>query len=95
MFLEKYSLNLGLTAYFQFKTSDWHTPPQPIVKAKLATEIAKSVKKFIQAKKATDIDPKFAEWRVGTGYINLDRLTLVAFRQTSRSSWQPVLALRY
>lgn len=79
----------------QFRAFDWHKPPQRILKSKLATEIAKSVKKFIEENKHAEIDVIFADRRVGPGYIDLDRLLLVAFKQVSRSSWQPELALRY
>lgn len=81
--------------YLQFRTLDWHKPPRPIIRAKLATKIAKSVERFVKAKEDTQVDADFAEWRIGTGYVNLDRLTLISFKQASRSSWQPVLALRY
>lgn len=67
----------------QFKTLDWHKPPQPISKAKLATEISKSVSKFCEVVKATH----------GSVNIDFDRLILMSFRQASKSSWQPVFTV--
>lgn len=73
----------------QIKTRDWRKTPRPITRAKLATEIAKTTRKFIdimEDKPQTD-----HRWRVGNGAnrININDLVLVRLERVSKASWQP------
>lgn len=73
----------------QIKTRDWRKAPRPISRGKLATEIAKATRKFIdvmQNKPQTDY-----YWRVGDGanQIGINDLVLVRLERVSRASWQP------
>jgi len=65
----------------QIKTHDWSRGRRPISRAKLATEIAKVVDRFV----------KDMCKRSGSCNIDTNRLALTALKQVSKSSWQPEL----
>lgn len=72
--------------------------------SKLATEIAKLVRKFIkvclnvptdiqrvdpsQEMQGVPIDPIYARWQVGPGGIEIADLHLASFEQVTLGSWQ-------
>jgi len=78
----------------QIKTRDGRKRPQPITKAKLATEIAKAVQKFIEDKRDTPFVGAELGWCLRSEHITLDKLYLVRLVNRSRSSWQPSLCFR-
>ncbi|KAH9840222.1 uncharacterized protein C8Q71DRAFT_746403 [Rhodofomes roseus] len=79
----------------QIPTRDFRSPPQPITKAKLAKNVAKTVQRFIhdmeQRPMEEDANPV---WRVGAGHIQLQDLTLVGLQHVSMGSWQAYVVLR-
>jgi len=81
----------------QIKTLDWRKPPKPIMLSKLSTEIAKSVKSFIEngAEEiaAGEADHEPVHWKVGRNGLPLKCLLLRSLIQVSRASWQPELLL--
>jgi len=75
----------------QMRTKDWRRKPSPISKAKLATEVAKKVDRFL---KDTGYNPRSPHWIPSSpGHVNIDRLALVALEHVSMASWQPHLRL--
>lgn len=78
----------------QIPTKDFRTPPGPITRAKLAKNVAKCIKRFIEdnQKRALeeDADPS---WRVGLQHIKLEDLVLVGLHHVSMGSWQPFIRL--
>jgi len=73
----------------QIKTNDWRKTRRPITRAKLATDISKSLSLFIQEMENEPIDPLNEKWRLGAGHITVDQITLVALEHVSKGSWQP------
>jgi hypothetical protein len=67
----------------QMRTKDWRRKPSPITKAKLATEVAKKVDRFLK-----DIrrNPQSS-----LGLVTTNHLALVALEHVSMASWQPHL----
>ncbi|KAJ7431967.1 hypothetical protein FB451DRAFT_1483487 [Mycena latifolia] len=81
----------------QIPTKDFRSPPGPITRAKLAKNVAKCVKRFIQERHGQPMeDDADARWRVGPGphQIKLEDLILVSIHHVSMGSWQPHLRLR-
>ncbi|KAI1793577.1 hypothetical protein LXA43DRAFT_885417 [Ganoderma leucocontextum] len=73
----------------QIPTRDFRSPPQPITRAKLARNVAKTVQRFIQEMGNQNMDdPSEAKWRVGTRDIRLENLILVGLQHVSMGSWQ-------
>ncbi|TBU27237.1 hypothetical protein BD309DRAFT_863201 [Dichomitus squalens] len=73
----------------QIPTRDFRSPPQPITRAKLARNVAKTVQRFIQEmENQTMEDPSEVKWRVGTRGIRLEDLILVGLQHVSMGSWQ-------
>jgi len=75
----------------QMRTKDWKRKPSPISKAKLATEVAKKVKRFLE-----DMRPNHRGSQgdpLSPSRLDFDRLTLVALEHVSMGSWQPHLRL--
>ncbi|KAH9951262.1 hypothetical protein B0H21DRAFT_718134 [Amylocystis lapponica] len=62
-----------------------------ITLAKLAKKIAEELKRFIELNQNFVLED--TRWKVGSGFITLDRLLLVEARQVSGGSIQPVLRL--
>jgi len=73
----------------QIKTNDWRKTRRPITRAKLATDISKSLALFVQEMENEPVDPQNEKWRFGPGYITIDQITLVALEHVSKGSWQP------
>ncbi|EPT04896.1 hypothetical protein FOMPIDRAFT_1034573 [Fomitopsis schrenkii] len=79
----------------QIPTRDFRTPPQPITRAKLAKNVAKTVQRFIQDMEQRPMeDDADIRWRVGPGHIQLQDLALVGLQHVSMGSWQAYLILR-
>ncbi|KAA1468803.1 hypothetical protein DENSPDRAFT_772093 [Dentipellis sp. KUC8613] len=80
----------------QIPTRDFRNPPGPITRAKLAKNVAKSVKRFIEEHQhrpmEEDGDPA---WRVGRPNIDLFDLILIQLDHVSRGSWQAQLQLAH
>ncbi|KAM5530228.1 hypothetical protein V8D89_016116 [Ganoderma adspersum] len=73
----------------QIPTRDFRSPPQPITRAKLARNVAKTVQRFIQEMENQAMeDPSEVKWRVGTRGIRLEDLILVGLQHVSMGSWQ-------
>ncbi|KAI0741532.1 hypothetical protein C8Q80DRAFT_1110611 [Daedaleopsis nitida] len=73
----------------QIPTRDFRSPPQPITRAKLARNVAKTVLRFIQEmENQQQEDPSEARWRVGSRAIHLEDLALVGLQHVSMGSWQ-------
>ncbi|KAH9927380.1 hypothetical protein B0H21DRAFT_700595 [Amylocystis lapponica] len=82
----------GYSSYArQITVRDSTKSVNPITVARLARKVAEEVKRFIELNENVVIDDPL--WRVGPGYITLDRLLLVEVRQVSEESIQPVLRL--
>jgi len=75
----------------QLRTYDWRRPPQKIPLDKLATEVGKHIRQFVEKLETQDIDPEYREWRVGPNGIQLKDLRLAALEQVSAGSYQPRL----
>ncbi|KAH9828764.1 uncharacterized protein C8Q71DRAFT_891830 [Rhodofomes roseus] len=80
----------------QIPTRDFGMAPQPITKSTLAKSVAKVVRQFIEEAGTchwhTEEDADLA-WRVGTGHIQLQDLSLIGLQHVSMSSWQAYVAL--
>jgi len=75
----------------QMRTKDWRRKPSPITKAKLATEVAKKVDRFL---KDMHHNPRNSHWTPSSpGPVDVSRLALVALEHVSMASWQPHLRL--
>jgi hypothetical protein len=75
----------------QMRTKDWKRKPSPITKAKLATEVAKKLDRFLQ-----EVRPNHWCSEGGTLsplQVDVNRLVLVALQHVSMGSWQPHLRL--
>jgi len=73
----------------QMRTKDWKRKPSPITKAKLATEVAKKVDRFLLDMRHT---PRGCHGDAPSpGHIDTSRLALVALEHVSQASWQPHL----
>ncbi|KAI0658025.1 hypothetical protein C8Q70DRAFT_255596 [Cubamyces menziesii] len=73
----------------QIPTRDFRSPPQPVTRAKLARNVAKTIKRFIEDMESRDLeDPSQSKWRVGKNGIRLDDLVLVGLQHVSMGSWQ-------
>ncbi|EIW58688.1 uncharacterized protein TRAVEDRAFT_37540 [Trametes versicolor FP-101664 SS1] len=73
----------------QIPTRDFRSPPQPVTRAKLARNVAKTIKRFII--EMTDRrmeDEAEAKWRVGGRHIRVEDLVLVGLQHVSMGSWQ-------
>ncbi|KAF4609977.1 hypothetical protein D9613_010564 [Agrocybe pediades] len=80
----------------QIPTKDFRSTPQPITMAKLATNVASCVQRFMQDCKAMPMeDDADHRWRIGDGPndIKLEDLILVSIHHVSLGSWQPQLRL--
>lgn len=73
----------------QIKTNDWRKTRRPITRAKLATDISKSLALFIQEMETEPVDSQDEKWRFGPGLITIDQIYLVALEHVSKGSWQP------
>ncbi|KAH9933290.1 uncharacterized protein B0H18DRAFT_982896 [Fomitopsis serialis] len=78
----------------QIPTRDFRTPPQPITRAKLAKNVAKTIQRFIQDMEQRPMEEDARpEWRVGSAHIQLHHLTLVGLQHVSMGSWQAYVAI--
>ncbi|KAI0644171.1 hypothetical protein C8Q79DRAFT_131748 [Trametes meyenii] len=73
----------------QIPTKDFRSPPHPITRSKLARNVAKVIKRFIdETQDLSQEDETMARWRVGKNYIKLEDLMLVGLQHVSMGSWQ-------
>ncbi|KAI0820365.1 hypothetical protein BC628DRAFT_1330692 [Trametes gibbosa] len=73
----------------QIPTRDFRSPPQPVTRAKLARNVAKTIKRFIDEMDNHRMeDDSQAMWRVGKHHIRLEDLLLVGLQHVSMGSWQ-------
>ncbi|KAH9940945.1 uncharacterized protein BXZ73DRAFT_42374, partial [Epithele typhae] len=74
----------------QIPTRDFRSPPHPITRAKLAKNVAKTVKRFIEEMSTQKMeDAAEADWKVGGKHgIALEHLMLVGLQHVSMGSWQ-------
>lgn len=88
----------------QMRTKDWKRKPSPITKAKLATEIAKTVDRFLKvnlqcsqtvrnSRKAILSLQDMRRNTMSLVDVDINHLALVALEHMSFSSWQPHLRL--
>ncbi|KAF9791045.1 hypothetical protein BJ322DRAFT_1017634 [Thelephora terrestris] len=75
----------------QIRVVSYQEKPRSISRAKLVTEIAKQLVKFIEAKESVEIYPVHETFRVGPGGIELRHIGIASLEQVTRGSWQPVL----
>jgi len=78
----------------QIKTHDGRKIPRRDTKEKLATKIARLIKRFMEENRDAvfaGIDPS---WCLKSDHITLDNLHLVGLIHRSKSSWQPFLVFR-
>ncbi|KAF9644046.1 hypothetical protein BDM02DRAFT_3122524 [Thelephora ganbajun] len=73
----------------QIKTNDWRKTRRPITRAKLATDVSKSLSLFIQEMENEPADPHNEKWGFGPSLITIEQITLVALEHVSKGSWQP------
>ncbi|KAF7430533.1 hypothetical protein PC9H_006241 [Pleurotus ostreatus] len=82
----------------QIPTKDFRSPPGPITRAKLAKNVAKCVKRFIEDRQNETLEDEADErWRVGsapTSRIKFEDLVLVSIHHVSMGSWQPQLRVK-
>ncbi|KAL1659177.1 hypothetical protein GGF50DRAFT_120135 [Schizophyllum commune] len=79
----------------QIPAKDFKKVPSPITREKLAKEVAKCVKRFIENQRPLPNDEANKRWRVGgANGIKFEDLILVSMHHVSRGSWQPQLRLR-
>jgi len=74
--------------WYQLRTLDMCIPPKKITLGKLATEVAKLIRKFVQETQTKPIDPAHAQWRIGQNGIQIEHLRLAQLEQVSSGSWQ-------
>ncbi|KAF9650888.1 hypothetical protein BDM02DRAFT_3185043 [Thelephora ganbajun] len=75
----------------QMRTKDWRRKPSPITKAKLSTEVAKKVDRFL---KELHRNPRNSQRSSPSpGPVDINSLALVALEHVSMASWQPHLRL--
>ncbi|OJT09610.1 hypothetical protein TRAPUB_13917 [Trametes pubescens] len=73
----------------QIPTRDFRSPPHPVTRAKLARNVAKTIKRFIDEMSGRRMeDSSQGKWRVGGRHINLEDLMLVGLQHVSMGSWQ-------
>ncbi|KAI0084461.1 hypothetical protein BDY19DRAFT_987506 [Irpex rosettiformis] len=73
----------------QIPTRDFRSPPQPITRAKLAKNVAKTIKRFIEDMEGKPMeDDGHRQFKVGRQYISIDDLELVGLQHVSMGSWQ-------
>ncbi|KAI0044756.1 hypothetical protein FA95DRAFT_1561869 [Auriscalpium vulgare] len=78
----------------QIPTRDFRNPPEPITRAKLAKNVAKSVQRFIQEHKNRAMEEEGEEeWMIGPQKIDLFDLVLIRLDHVSKGSWQAQLQL--
>ncbi|KAI0825850.1 hypothetical protein BC629DRAFT_1269922, partial [Irpex lacteus] len=74
----------------QIPTRDFRSPPQPITRAKLAKNVAKTIKRFLEDMETKpmedDANPHFKVGR--KPYITIDDLEIVGLQHVSMGSWQ-------
>ncbi|KAF9791044.1 hypothetical protein BJ322DRAFT_1171048 [Thelephora terrestris] len=75
----------------QIRIVNYQEKPKSISRAKLVTDIAKLLHKFIEIKKSVSIDPAYEKFRVGPGGIELHHIGIASLDRVSRGSWQPTL----
>ncbi|KAF4570015.1 hypothetical protein EYR40_009000 [Pleurotus pulmonarius] len=82
----------------QIPTKDFRSPPGPITRGKLAKNVAKCVKRFIEDRQNETMEDEADErWRVGsapTSRIKFEDLVLVSIHHVSMGSWQPQLRVK-
>jgi len=76
----------------QMRTKDWKRKPSPITKAKLATEVAKKVNRFLEDNRGRNHRGSQRD-TLSPCHVDFDRLVLVALEHVSLASWQPHLRL--
>jgi len=77
----------------QIKTTDWTGSRNPITGAKLVTEIAKVLDRFIRTVQGLAITSADQEWLVGpvdSGRISIREISILAVHRVSKGSWQVV-----
>ncbi|KAF9644729.1 hypothetical protein BDM02DRAFT_874158 [Thelephora ganbajun] len=72
----------------QIRTKDWRRKPEPVTRAKLATEVAKKVRSFIRDNIDKPTTSGSERWRVGPGFIEVKDLVLIRLLHVSKGSWQ-------
>ncbi|KAH9852059.1 hypothetical protein C2E23DRAFT_860094 [Lenzites betulinus] len=78
----------------QIPTRDFRSPPHPVTRAKLARNVAKTIKRFIDEMDGRRMeDESQSKWRVGRRHIKLEELMLVGLQHVSMGSWQAHLRL--
>lgn len=77
----------------QMRTKDWKRKPSPITKAKLSTEVAKKVKRFLEDMRRTQRSLRGYQEEDSPCHVDFDNLVLVALEHVSLASWQPHLRL--
>jgi hypothetical protein len=75
----------------QMRTKDWRRKPSPITKAKLATEVAKKVDRFLKDM-GRNVRGSQGDATLPS-HIDINRVALVALEHVSMASWQPHLRL--
>jgi len=75
----------------QMRTKDWRRKPSPITKAKLATEVAKKVDRFL---KDMHLNTRGSQGcPLSPDPVDISHIVLVALEHVSMASWQPHLRL--
>ncbi|EIM80463.1 uncharacterized protein STEHIDRAFT_33963, partial [Stereum hirsutum FP-91666 SS1] len=86
----------------QIPTRDFRTPPQPVTRAKLAKNVAKTVERFITEHQNRSMDDAGdagsaaanQKWKIGgPDGIQATDLVLLHLENVSKSSWQVALQL--
>jgi len=93
----KISLRILLKGYqpweLQIRIKDGRMPPTPITLARLSTEVAKAMNKFIEDNEDKEIDPEYSDWKVGREALTLDCFQLKYLIHVNKASFQPIFVL--
>ncbi|PSR72652.1 hypothetical protein PHLCEN_2v11476 [Hermanssonia centrifuga] len=63
-------------------------------RGKVVKQVAEIIQKFITDNTNREVDAEHAQWRIGAGLVDIDRLFLTGLMRVSQSSFQPVLEVR-
>lgn len=79
------------TESYQIFTTYWNKNRDPIMRSKLAHEIAKNLEKYLDAMATRTMDASTPQqWNIGGGFMHLRNIFLVKLKSVSRGSYQPL-----
>lgn len=74
----------------QISTLDWTKDRRPITRSKLAYEVAKQLDRYLKSMADRPMDRTVDDWwKIGEGFMRLERMFLVRLVPVSKGSFQP------